>query len=193
MRRDRRPAPTPCRTSEWIGADHANDLSSPRRIQAAAKRTTIIPKTKAVLPPAALVALALTVLMGLSQLAAAGAVYKIMDSNGRVTYSASPPPDGGQSVQELKIQGAKEEAMPAPEESGAVRQENRARELAQAQQQLIRAKATLEQAKIQGPDDWQVQQGGKRVLSATYMSRVAAAESEVETAERALEEVRRRP
>jgi hypothetical protein len=128
-----------------------------------------------------------------TKLAAAGPIYKIMDSDGRVSYSASPPPDSGQRVQEVKIRGAKDEAPPAAEESAAVRQAARTRAVAESQQRLIRAKATLEQAKIQSPDDWQVQQGGKRVLSAAYLSRVAAAESDVEAAERALDEARRGP
>ncbi len=138
----------------------------------------------------ALIALSLSLPMGAAQPARAGAIYKIVDSEGRVTYSAKPPVADGQRVQQLKIHDGMEEP-PEPAQNDAVRQEARVKAVAAAQQAMIRAKAALEQAKIQSPEDWETKSEGRRVLSAAYFNRVSAAEAEVEMTERALEQARK--
>jgi hypothetical protein len=137
----------------------------------------------------------------------AEAVYKSVDSEGNVTYSGTPPPAGtAREVEELAIDPGPESGSPdagvsnlqALEPSGQERANASAQARAQrqgavsaAQQDLIRAKADLEQAKIPGDGDWQWLARGGRVLSAAYFERVAAAEARVETAEQALQAARR--
>jgi hypothetical protein len=141
----------------------------------------------------------------------AEAVYKSVDSEGNVTYSGTPPPAGtAREVEELAIDpdpepdpesGNPNTGIPdaqGPEPSGQERSSAAAEARAQrqdavsaAQQDLIRAKAELEQAKIPGDGDWQWLVRGGRVLSAAYFERVAAAESRVEAAEQALQAARR--
>ena len=137
----------------------------------------------------------------------AEAVYKSVDSEGNVTYSGTPPPAGtAGEVEELDIDpdpvtGDPNAGTPnaqGSEPSGLERSSAAAEARAQrqdavsaAQQDLIRAKAELEQAKIPGDGDWQWLVRGGRVLSAAYFERVAAAEARVEAAEQALQAARR--
>jgi hypothetical protein len=137
--------------------------------------------------------LGLGLALGLAPTAGAGSVYKAVDAEGRVTYSAKPPAADGQHVEQIKVPGGPDDALAEPDPGGQARQQARAKAISAAQQQVIRAKAALEQAKIQSPEDWQTQPGSGRVLSAAYFNRVTAAEGEVETAERALEEARKQP
>jgi hypothetical protein len=136
----------------------------------------------------------------------AEAVYKSVDADGKITYSSTPPPAGSaREVEELQI-------LPGPtsaEEDAAARRERalegveqkreneraatekrRGAAIAAAQQDLIRAKADLEQAKIQGDGDWQYLVSGGRVLSGSYFERIADAEAKVEAAEKALQRTR---
>ena len=147
----------------------------------------------------ALLSLALTV--G-STLAHAQAVYRSVDAEGNVTFSDTPPAaDTAREVQQITLdpgpdqdaRNAAHDRMRAFEQAEQARV-NRAEEqaaarkaaVAEAQQAVIRAKAELEQAKIQGDGDWQWIAGGGRVLSAAYFERVAAAEARVEAAEKDL-------
>ncbi|MBS1201560.1 MAG: hypothetical protein H6R22_69 [Chromatiaceae bacterium] len=136
----------------------------------------------------------------------ADAVYKSVDAEGRVTYSSAPPPVGSaRQVQELRIQpgpaaadtNAADQRLRALPEGGqdpgieqAAAATQRQGVIATAQQELIRAKAELEQAKIQGDGDWQDPVGGGRVLSESYFKGVADAEAGVEAAEKALQRAR---
>jgi hypothetical protein len=69
--------------------------------------------------------------------------------------------------------------------------EARAKVIKEAQRDLIRAQAELEQAKIQGQDDFQTGPKGERVLSAAYTNRVDTAQGKVEAARQQLERARR--
>ena len=136
----------------------------------------------------------------------AQAVYKSVDADGRVSYSSTPPPAGSaRQVEELRIQpspaaadtNAADQRLRAPQErrqdSGfeqAAATTRRRGAIATAQQELIRSKAELEQAKIQGDGDWQDLVGGGRGLSGSYFKRVADAEARVEAAEKALQRAR---
>lgn len=120
----------------------------------------------------------------------ADAIYKSVDAEGNVTYSTTPPTQGkGQRVQELRIQTGP--TAPPPETTPATpNPEQQAAAIRTAQQALIRAKAELEQTKIQGNGDWQPGANGGKVLSAEYTNRVAAAEAQVEAAEQDLQRAR---
>ena len=121
----------------------------------------------------------------------AGSIYKSVGPDGKVTYSASPPTDSGQRVEQIEIRQEGTVANPpAPIETEPPPPQPSPKAIAAAQQALIRAKAALEQAKIQSAEDWQEQPGGERVLSAAYFRRIAQAETEVVSAERALQQAR---
>jgi len=136
--------------------------------------------------------------------AVADAVYKSVDADGNVTYSANPPPEAVET-----------QSIALPEEpSAAQRQEaeQRARQLEQAagnaqkklkraqpgrgntvekaEKELEKAREALEQAKVQKPTDWQNIQGG-RFLKPSYLQRVKNAEERVQKAEKKLAEARR--
>lgn len=133
-------------------------------------------------------------------------VYKSVDADGRVTYSATPPSESGTAqVQELELQPG-----PNPQDQQAAHQRmrsnaaanqqsqdrreaeraKRAAAVSAAQQALIRAQADLEQTKIPGDSDWQHLAKGGRVLSAGYYARLTAAEDRVAKAEEALQAAR---
>jgi len=134
------------------------------------------------------------------------AVYKSIDAQGRVTYSSQPPPTGSaKQVEEVQIQPgptsadadaavqrlrALEQASQNRESEQAAAANERGSAIATAQNELIRAKAELEQAKIQADGDWQYLVRGGRVLSESYFQRVAEAEARVEAAEKSLERAR---
>ncbi|HYN77302.1 MAG TPA: DUF4124 domain-containing protein [Lamprocystis sp. (in: g-proteobacteria)] len=129
--------------------------------------------------------------------AGADAIYKSVDADGRVTYSAAPPPQGSTGqVKEMQIQrdpGTESRSPPveadAPDAKALAAQ--RANAIKQAQQDLIRATAELEQVKIQGKDDWTLGTNGKKVLSADYTNRVIQAQAKVEAAQQVLKRARR--
>jgi hypothetical protein len=148
----------------------------------------------------------LGLLIGLGGVVQAQHVYKSVDAEGRVTYSATPPSERGtERVEELDL-----EPGPTPEEQQAAHQRMRGNAAASqtvqdqreaerakrsaavsaAQQELIRARADLEQAKIPGDSDWQHLAKGGRVLSANYFARLTAAEDRVAKAEEALQAAR---
>lgn len=199
MRRACRPAPTP---QSALGRTSIRMESAPAPANPLTGHVRMPPRPggasprarSARRPAAASLGAALCLLLGSASLADAGPVYKIIDAEGRVSYSASPPAGDGQRVEQVRIRGA-QEAPPAapPTDNLLASSQARARAVAEAQQGLIRAKADLEQAKIQGKDDWLTQPGGNRVLTAAYLNRVAAAEAEVEKAERALAKARQTP
>jgi hypothetical protein len=133
-------------------------------------------------------------------------IYRSIDANGNVTYSSSPPPDSGaERVEQVPIapgpsaaqqrsaeqraleieRDSSSQAAPAPRARGPVAG------VAQAEQDLARARANLEQARVQRDDDWQWLASGGRVLSERYFNRVSAAEAEVQAAEDALRQARR--
>ncbi len=138
--------------------------------------------------------------------AGAQTVYKSIDDQGEVTYSSTPPPPGdAQVVERVPI-------APPPPESEVQAAEQRMRELeiesarsdreraeskaqqsqsvAAAEAELAKARAELEDAKIQGDDDWQYLAAGGRVLKQSYLDRVEQAEKRVQAAEDALRKAR---
>ncbi|WP_295392823.1 DUF4124 domain-containing protein [uncultured Thiodictyon sp.] len=125
----------------------------------------------------------------------AEAIFKSVDAEGRVTYSAAPPAGGARTVQELQVRtGApdapgetKTPATPPPETAPTPNPD----QVRQAQQAVIQATAELEQTKIHGAEDWQVTPGGDRISTPDYERRVAAAQQKVQAAEAALERARR--
>lgn len=133
-------------------------------------------------------------------------IFKSIDAQGNVTYSAKPPPAGsGEQVQTLTIDpgptnadqnAAHKRQLDAEQElqrnSNASAKTRQSQEVSAAQQALIQAKAELEQAKIQTDDDWQYLATGGRVLSQSYFSRIAAAEAQVEAREKALQQARQK-
>lgn len=151
-------------------------------------------------------ALALTLLLTPCTSTLAEEVFKSVDAEGRVTYSATPPDDGSATVvEELQLKPA-----PSREDRNAARQryrdqsaanqqstqqrtnrrEQRDKAVAAAQQQLIKAQANLEQAKIPGNDDYQRLITGARVLNESYRNRVAEAEKQVAEAQAAVDAAR---
>ena len=140
---------------------------------------------------------AVALVLAVSNAAGAQAIYKSVDTQGRVTYSAAPPPQGvtGQ-VKEMQIQRDPGTApAPPPSATGSPDAQaiaaQRTNAIKQAQQEVIRATAELEQTKIQGKDDWQAGPNGNKVLSARYTNRVTEAQAKVEAAEQALKRARR--
>ncbi len=141
--------------------------------------------------------------------APADAIFKSVDAEGRVTYSSTPPAAGSaKRVEEMQIAptppsagGASPAQRARTPDSGAEERQRlreaaakeRSERIAAAQQDLIRAKAELEQAKIQGDGDWQYLVRGGRVLSESYFQRITAAEARVQAAEKALQGARRGP
>jgi type IV secretory pathway VirB10-like protein len=133
-------------------------------------------------------------------------VYKSVDAQGNVTYSSTPPPpDSREKVEKVPI------APPPPgtERKEAVerlrsievesarsdrkRQElekKRAESVSAAETELQKARDALEDAKIQGDDDWQYLARGGRVLKQSYLDRVDQAEQRVRDAEEALRKAR---
>jgi hypothetical protein len=138
--------------------------------------------------------------------AGAETVYKSIDAQGNVTYSASPPsPRSGEIVETVPI-------APPPSEEQQKAAEERVRQLeiesargdrereklekeqteslSAAEKELQEARAALRDAKIQGDDDWQYLAAGGRVLKQSYLDRVAKAEQRVREAEEAMRRAR---
>ena len=138
--------------------------------------------------------------------AAAETVYKSVDADGKVTYSESPPPDAAPlMVEEVPIApGPTDEQQNAADErikelesetkSAEQEREARAAESAEAtskaEEELRNAEIALQEAQIQGDDDWQYLAAGGRVLKQSYLDRVAEAERRVQQAEKALRNAR---
>jgi len=150
-------------------------------------------------------------LMGAGPLGAA-TIYKSVDGDGRVSYSTELPAHGSsRSVEAMRIRtGPEGEASPgaglnaqvpppgpaarpgATQGAGRGATQGAAQgQVKQAQQDLIQAKAELEQAKIHGPEDWQADAGDTQVSTPQYEQRVAAARERVRDLEAALERARR--
>jgi len=133
-------------------------------------------------------------------------VYKSVDADGNVTYSEIPPGEGSaREVQEIDLlpgpspedqQAAHQRLRSHSAASQALSQQRKADDKARAaavsaaQQELIRARAQLEQAKIPGDGDWQHLAKGGRVLKPSYYERLTAAQDKVAAAEKALDAAR---
>ncbi|MCG6861315.1 MAG: DUF4124 domain-containing protein [Chromatiaceae bacterium] len=138
--------------------------------------------------------------------ATAQTVYKSVDADGKVTYSAAPPPDAAaEMVEKVPI-------APGPTDQQRSAAENRTKELesvtesaeqereaqdtesaeaaSSAEQELRRARIALQEAQIQGDDDWQYLASGGRVLKQSYLDGVAEAKRRVQEAEKALRSAR---
>jgi hypothetical protein len=147
------------------------------------------------------------ILLPLIILPTAGAetVYKSVDEQGNVTYSSTPPPGGAEVVEQVpiappppqsEVQAAEERMRQLEIESARSDRERReskeqqTQSVAAAEAELTKARAELEDAKIQGDDDWQYLAAGGRVLKQSYLDRVERAEKRVQAAEDALRKAR---
>lgn len=147
----------------------------------------------------------LSALLAAAPAAAQQTVFRSVDAQGNVTFSATPPPSGAvQDVEEVEIRPG-----PTPEAQEAADQrlrtlidetERRRQERAEAQtpnperlaaeQALQQALQDLEEARVQRDEDWQQISGGGRFLAPRYFERVEQAEQRVEAARRALQGLR---
>jgi multidrug resistance efflux pump len=132
-------------------------------------------------------------------------VYKSIDAEGNVTYSATPTtqavtttpinidPAPSAERKQQAIQRQQEWQRSARDASNAInsRREQRAQALEQAKQALEQARQSLAEASVQQTDDWQGKAGGGRHLKASYFARVQQAQAAVELAERNLARARR--
>jgi hypothetical protein len=133
-------------------------------------------------------------------------VYKSVDSQGRVTYSSSPPPEAATEMveavplapgptpeqqQEAAKRARDLEAITRAEDAQRQAQTKKGTTAAtEARQELRDAQIALQEARIQGDDDWQYLAAGGRVLKQSYLDRVDAAEKRVKQAEKALRSAR---
>jgi hypothetical protein len=133
-------------------------------------------------------------------------VYKSVDAEGRVTYSATPPPQEDAAVveqvplapgpSEAERREAEQRVQAIGRELTRTEQERRTQAsqgrggVAEAEQALQQARSDLEQAKVQRLDDWQYLSGGGRVLKQSYLDRVQRAQQAVKTAEDAVRKTR---
>jgi hypothetical protein len=131
-------------------------------------------------------------------------VYKSVDAQGRVTYSAKPPTDvRADRVERVPIApGPTEHQRQAAEKrSKALRAATQkvekvrgerdvkaSRDAAVAKRELKKAEAALQEAKLKGDDDWQYLSTGGRVLKQDYLDRVKEAEQAVQQARRSVRE-----
>ena len=138
--------------------------------------------------------------------AAAETVFRHVDEQGNVSFSATPPPPGTA----LEVEAIEIAPGPTPEQREAA--EQRARDLmeeterrrleraqpraampaerAAAEQELQQALTELDEARVQRDDDWQHVKGRGRFLAPRYFERVEKAEQRVEAARRALQSLR---
>jgi hypothetical protein len=147
--------------------------------------------------------------------ASAQTLYKLIDKNGKVTYSETPPKNFDGKVIRMDIDpNANTATLPKPGAGpstggeGASKDAETIRRGTQAQQKksreedrLERARARVEEAKarlqdlIDNPGDNDVQRMGKvgggtrPVLTAEYQERIKQAEAQVKAAEEELERV----
>ena len=133
-------------------------------------------------------------------------VYKWVDANGKVSYSAAPPPDAT-AAQPIAIQSGPgperraqaearlrrmQEESQSLEASRREAQEARQAAVDERERTLMEAKRDLAEARVQQPEDWQtIADGGGRFLTEAYFERVRAAEEVVKDAEEALARARR--
>ena len=143
--------------------------------------------------------------LGAPSLALAEEIYKSVDADGNVTYSAVPPeeavdtqtvsvPDAPSEVQqqeavqrEKQLQGAADSL--ARERSARDRQ--RGEMVQDVEKVRDQAKAQLEQAQVKQDSDWQGLAGGGRRLNESYFERVQNAEENLRQAEEAVSKTRR--
>ena len=133
--------------------------------------------------------------------AAAETLYKLIDKNGKVTYSEEKPKQFDGQVIRLDIDpNATTVTLPKPPPPGAnapgspqARAAATARSMLEdAQQRLERAKAALQNARDNpGPNDFEhvgkVGGGSRPVPSEAYLQRISGLEQEVRNAEQAVQ------
>lgn len=135
---------------------------------------------------------------------AAGAqtVYKSVDAQGNVTYSSTPPDSrSAKSIEEVtiappppesQVREAEERMRRVETEATQARKaradqgKQRSQSVSDAEDALQQARIELQEARIQGDDDWQYLAAGGRVLKQSYFDRVKNAEGKVRKAEEAL-------
>jgi hypothetical protein len=132
-------------------------------------------------------------------------IYKSVDAQGNITYSATPP-DSAVRTSEIPVEAGPSEADRREAEQrerqlerAATRAKTdldvgRARRVSRvtaAEQELELARSRLEEARTQHDTDWQGLVQGGRHLKAEYFARVEAAEEAVRQAEEALTKARR--
>jgi hypothetical protein len=147
----------------------------------------------------------LAVLLAGTHALAQETVFRSVDADGNVTFSATPPPPGAaRQVEEVQIlpgptpeaQEAADQRVRALVEETERRRQARAEaqapdeERAAAERELQQALADLEEARVQRDDDWQQIANGGRFLAPRYFERVEQAEQRVEEARRALQALR---
>jgi preprotein translocase subunit SecF len=143
--------------------------------------------------------------------AAADEVYKSIDAQGRVTYSAKPPPSASdEMVEEVKIRpGPTEEQVQQAEQQAKAlqeltqqtqeqRQEQRQaqeqaktlKDLSKAEQELRDATSVLKEAKEVQPGSYYYPGGAEPVLVPQHRERVEAARQKVQQAKEAAQATR---
>ncbi len=134
-------------------------------------------------------------------------LYKLIDKNGKVTYSETPPKNFDGKVIRMDIDpNANTAVLPKPAATGAAATESRSRDtetgrpassspsrvaeerVERAKEKVERAKAALQSLK-DNPSEFDVSRVGKAgggsrpVFSEDYLARIAQAEAEVKAAE----------
>jgi len=138
-------------------------------------------------------------------------VYKSIDAQGRVTYSAKPPPEvPGEMVEEVKIRPGPtaEQVQQAEQQAKALqeltqqtqekRQEQRQaqeqaktlKDLSKAEQELREATSVLKEAEETQPGGYYYPGGKKPVLEPEQQKRVEAARQKVQQAKEAAQATR---
>ena len=124
--------------------------------------------------------------------ASAQTLYKLVDKNGKITYSESRPKEFDGQVIELNIDPNANRATlpkydPAKNQPGAITPEAAAN-INQAQQKLAAAKKALDEAKANPEMQRMGKVGGgaREVVSPEYEARVAKLEQDVRDAEEAV-------
>ncbi len=131
-------------------------------------------------------------------------IYRVIDADGHVTYTDTPPP-GNPNVERMDLPPAPSAASQQHTEDRIRRLQDAARQaemqreqeqqkkqarIATAQTQLAEAEARLTEAKELKDEDRQNLAGGKRRIRPDYFERVKEAEVAVEEARKALRAAR---
>jgi TolA-binding protein len=139
--------------------------------------------------------------------AAADEVYKSIDAQGRVTYSAKPPPSASdEMVEEVKIrpgpteeqvQQAEQQAKALQELTQQTQEQRQAQEqaktlkdLSKAEQELREATSVLNEAEETQPGGYYYPGGEEPVLGPEHRERVEAARQKVQQAKEAAQATR---
>lgn len=135
----------------------------------------------------------------------AAEIYRSVDAQGRVSYSATPPRDAAASEtvnlppapSVEQVEAARQRAAAigaAAEQQSAQRQQWRQaknQRLQEAEQRVQKARTNLEQLRVPQDADWIKNPGGGRRLSADYHQRLQTAEQSARDAEDTLSRTRR--